>query len=82
MMDFILRSQADAVIRGELLDERIQKAQREIDELVAESREFRREQRKYEKRVRTLEASDRRTRIRVRGIKDLMMLFSKRFDCT
>lgn len=115
-MDFILRSQADSVIRLERWAERVGK---EIDSLVIGARDllrtqrehekkyekFRREfaqsrrefaksqqefsksqreyaesQRNYEKRMRALESSDRKTNRRVRGIKDLMRLFSKRAD--
>ena len=90
-MDFILRSLAGSAIRIEQMAEerkrweerfeaRDAKIQNEILDLLRSQREAARSQMKYEKRMRTIEASDRRTDRRVRGIKDLMRLFGKRAD--
>ena len=92
MMDFILRSHANAMIRmekwEESWDERWEKEIREpLREVTADVRALERTvrahekaNRAYERRMRALEVSDRRTRTRVKGIKDLMKLFSKRTD--
>src|SRR5262245_23963836 len=72
-MDFILRSQADSVIRMDRIEEQRRKwqekfeardavIQREIRSLTREHREFMKSQQKYEKRLRILEERDRRTR--------------------
>ena len=90
-MDFILRSNADSVIRMERLEEDFNAWNEEVKETLREVKQALREAaadiratakatRAHEKRMRALEASDRRTRGRVQGIKDLMRLFSKRAD--
>ena len=90
-MDFILRSNADSVIRMERFEEEfgawnaefkedLQELKEELREVAADIRAITKANRAHEKRTRALEASDRRTRIRVRGIKDLMRLFNKRAD--
>ena len=97
-MDFILRSNADSVIRMDRLEENfhewtedlreglrevkegLQEVRKTLREVTADIRAHEKANRAYEKRMRALEASDRHTRRQVRGIKDLMKLFSKRAD--
>jgi hypothetical protein len=91
MMDFILRSNANFFVRMEKSAEELhtwraevqethRKTAAEIRDLLKSQREHAKSQQRYEKRLRALEASDRRTRRRVEGIKDLLKLFSKRAD--
>ena len=102
MMDFILRSHANAMIRMEKWDERWEDEVRApLREVTADIRALERtvraheksnrayeksnrahekSHRAYERRMRALEVSDRRAPTRVKGIKDLMKLFSERTD--
>jgi hypothetical protein len=91
MMDFILRSQAGSVIRMERMEEkwkkweerfqaRAAKIQDQLDLLARETRELLKSQRDHERRMRELEASERRATVRLNSMKDVMKFLMKRLD--
>ncbi len=91
MMDFILRSQADAVIRMERWDERSDEQQektddlqQKIDDLIVTVREAAKaihEAAKstsdHKKRIRTLEKSQRQTTRRVESMRDILRILTR-----
>ena len=90
-MDFILRSQADAVIRMERWDERSDKQQQKIDDLqekiddvigaVREAAKAIHDAAKsisdHKKKIRTLEKSERQTTRRVESIRDILRILTR-----
>ncbi len=93
-MDFILTSQANAVIRMEQWDEKLDELREDLVSLHAEvratSKDVRllvRENRQHQKRIRLLERSQRQRDNRYEGIKDVVKIlvrltagYSKRLD--
>ena len=88
MMDFILRSQADSVIRMERwaeerkrFDEQFEmrdaKLQQELRMLHNDVNALVRESRAHEMRVRTLEKSARRRDDRFKGLKDIVRILTR-----
>ena len=76
-MDFILRSQADAVIRMERWDERSDKQQQKIDDVIVALREAAKSIREHNKKIQSLEKSERHTARRVDGMRDVMRILSR-----
>jgi hypothetical protein len=87
-MDFILRSQADAVIRMQRWEERWEKRsdeqQQKIDNLIAAVREAARaihdaakSIRVHEKKIRILEKAQQQTSRRVAGMRDIIKILSR-----
>jgi len=74
------KSKEEFEARDTKIQKRIDALALEVRELSRDIRELVRSNRAHERRLRTLEASDRRKTIQVRGIKDLLKLFSKRMD--
>ena len=83
-MDFILRSQADAVIRMERWDERSAEQQQKIDDLIVAVREAAKaiheaakSIREHERRIRSLEKSQRQTAGREGSMKDIIGILTR-----
>ena len=90
-MDFILRSQADAVIRMERWDERSDKQQQKSDDLqekiddvigaVREAAKAIHDAAKstsdHKKKIRTLEKSERQTARRVESMRDILRILTR-----
>ena len=87
-MDFILRSQADSVIRMQRIEEdrknwgvsaKTENAEirRTLKSISREIRELLKSQRNYEKRIRTLEESERRPGARYEGIRDVVRILTR-----
>ena len=84
MMDFILRSQADSVIRMERWEERSDEQQEKIDELVLTVREAAKAVHEaaksigeHKKRIRTVEKSKRQTMRRFDSMRDLIRILTR-----
>ena len=83
-MDFILRSQADAVIRMERWDERSDKQQQKLDDVIVALREAAKaihdaakSVREHKKKIRSLEKSTRQTTGRVDNMRDVIRILTR-----
>lgn len=76
-MDFILRSQADAVIRMERWDERSDKQQQKIDDVIVALREAAKAIHEHTKQIRSLEKSTRQTTRRVDNMRDVIRILTR-----
>ena len=83
-INFILRNQADAVIRMERWEERADEQQHKIDEMILAVREAAKAiheaakvSREHERRMRSLEKSNKRITRRVDGMRDILRILAR-----
>ena len=83
-MDFILRNQADAVIRMERWEERSDEQQQKIDDLIVAVREAAnaihdaaKSTREHKKKIRAVEKSERKTTRRVESMRDIIRILTR-----